>query len=860
MTSVSNLDSNSNDLIKKKSKKNSATEYTRHKYDLNTPTPALSQGSKYKKYQSYIAKDLEKNASIVSGKEGYVGLELNKMELSPNGLAMQSNDIIRKNDYSSQQQQQTIQNLNDQYNQTLQQYETLLAEVSGSSTSYINRVSPDNPYLGKYILFPGNYYFYVTQQGVAKVIPASTSTLDTFDMISGKNGCPASTEVVTMSIPWNESYLTPGTTIPTTPTLLVGTPMVAGQSCGNEGTNIFVNTMINNPSANYEGCFADNATSPLMTFVGGIPPVNINLIKNGNFNEHAALQYGSYTYEQCQQYAVDNAYQYFALQDVNPSTNIGYCAVSNSQITAQSLGTSYVESGMSALWNSNTAGPGAGGMASLNGNGALTVSDSSGKVIFSTPKPDNPSTPSYLGCYGDNPNRAMPLYNDGSQQYDNQQCQQIAAAGGYAYYGLQNSSSGTNAQCGLSNDFNQATEYGLANNCTQLSDGSWSGGGWSNAVYNTTLPQSNYYVIVEDDANVSIYKGTGPTDNQGLIWSTNTSGQQNQANPAYSAKNSKFGQNWMSSGSSLATGEFIGSPSGYAVLIMQTDGNLVLYNFAMSVNCQKMSNGNMGGGVGANALYNLGEVGNTSNLNQLAYIDQNAELHAYPSNNKQYNNSYNLVSSNTNSFGNDIQNGALAYGNATVDQCKSTCNNLSDCAGFIFADNVCWPKTSNFYPSENMYQLNNCSLYTRNQEPINTPVGVPHTTNNTDTIIYGNYADGGPIGNQYGIANATSLQKQQLDQLQSQLNLLSSQIANLTGEFSTGSNKAENQVKKNVFGVSNYLTDLYKNNQKIKTYPTHIDNILKDSDIVVLKKNYDYLFWTILAVGTLLISINLTKK
>jgi len=62
------------------------------------------------------------------------------------------------------------------------------------------------------------------------------------------------------------------------------------------------------------------------------------------------------------------------------------------------------------------------------------------------------------------------------------------------------------------------------------------------------------------------------------------------------------------------------SPSGYAALVMQSDGNLVLYTFSMVSNCQKMKDGNTGGGVNANAIYNIGEVGKPRNLSQVAYI------------------------------------------------------------------------------------------------------------------------------------------------------------------------------------------------------------------------------------------------
>ena len=51
MTSVLNLFSNFNDSTKNKSITDVANEYKNRQIDLNTPTPALSQGEKFKKYQ-----------------------------------------------------------------------------------------------------------------------------------------------------------------------------------------------------------------------------------------------------------------------------------------------------------------------------------------------------------------------------------------------------------------------------------------------------------------------------------------------------------------------------------------------------------------------------------------------------------------------------------------------------------------------------------------------------------------------------------------------------------------------------------------------------------------------------------------
>ena len=265
----------------------------------------------------------------------------------------------------------------------------------------------------------------------------------------------------------------------------------------------------------------------------------------------------------------------------------------------------------------------------------------------------------------------------------------------------------------------------------------------------------------------------------------------------------------------------------------------------------------MGGGVGANALYQLNEVGVSTNLAQLAYIDQDSQLHTYPSTNATYTNTYTTMTG-TDSPGYDIPN--AAYGNATVEQCQTSCNNNNECAGFSFSNNTCYPKTSSMYPAGEMETNPSVNLYVRNQIPQTPPVGVSTNTNNIDTVLYQNYINGGAIGESYGLANASSAQKQQLQQLQTQLNLLSNQINNLTNQFETGNQQLEQQSQTNSQSLNNYIKDIKNTNKKIRGFNTNVDNILQDSDIVVLKQNYDYLFWSILAVTTVIISMNIIKN
>lgn len=958
-------------------------------------SPSLSQGSKFDKFQKQIKKNLEKKNKL-SFSEGFDTMD-NSLDLQANGLTNQTINAIQENSISSSQLQ-TLNNLRQQYQSTLTQYQNLLNQLSGTTTNYINRVDPSNPYLGKTIAFSGGKMFYVTAQGVAKYI-SSPQILASVDI-------PQTPVVV--NIPFNNSYLTPGTQIPTTPPLVSGTPVTSGQSFGNEGTNVYVDEFLpSDVTPTYMGCYATNSSNSNMTFIGDTPPpptgnlqntsfsqpqlspnsyqyissgysvpgwifsaclinnstawgypmpypagsqaasvqglsylyqwieldtgtynlsfsacgrpgfsgantvnvfygtnpsdiqslpvlytftapttgwqtytTTINVTTSANYavgfygtinstNNSTAIQNvqlsssgssggGSYTYSQCEQAAINTGYQYFALQNVNPNTSMGYCAVSNDQPSITQLGTSMIPSRLNPVWASNTAGQ-PGNSAILSVTGSLQVINSSGQTVYSTPN-SNAQPSNYLGCYGDGPNRAMSiLINNGSQEYNLAECQQIAEESGTPYFGLQNSTSGTTAQCFLSDNWGQTIEYGTAGNCTNIGS-SWSGGGYSNAVYNTTSPTSNYVLIV-NDSGIVIQRGTSPNDNQGVIWYNNFSS--GDVNPLYVATNGVYGQNWITQGQTLAAGDWIGSPNGLAQLIMQGDGNLVLYTFQMTLNCQRMNDGNMGGGVGANATYNLGVTAVPGNIGKLAYIDQNSELHIYPTTNQMYGNTYSTING-MDSPNNDIPGAAFQ---GTPQQCASACNSNPQCAGYVTSSNgtYCWPKTSSMYPYSGQPVFNNDrNIYIRAKNPSSPPFGVSSNTNNTDTVTYQNYVTGGALDSEYGLPQATSVQQQQLAQLESQLNVLANQINTLNNQYQTGTNVLSVQSDKNVVGLGDYLTNLEDTNASIssvsKMNAGSLQNILSDSDIVVLQKNYSYLVWSILAAGAVLITMNIAKK
>ena len=174
------------------------------------------------------------------------------------GMTYQNRTLLKETDITSEKQ--TIANLKVEYATTLQEYKQLIKQINGNVQGYLERVDANNPYLNKTVIFSSGQVAYVTNKGVVKYVPSQEIWTST--------GIP--TNPTPLNIPWNSSYDTPGTIIPTSPPLVSGTFLQLNQSIGNEGANVFVDKYINDSDdATYQGCYADNPTSPLMTFIGG---------------------------------------------------------------------------------------------------------------------------------------------------------------------------------------------------------------------------------------------------------------------------------------------------------------------------------------------------------------------------------------------------------------------------------------------------------------------------------------------------------------------------------------------------------------------------------------------------------------
>lgn len=943
-------------------------------------SPASIQGTKYLKNR------------LAKRREGF--------ENASSSLTSQTRQVIGANDFSAQKQ--TIQSLQQEYNQTLQTYREMAKALQSNVAGYIDRVSTNNPYHNKVVQFSTGELAYVTNQGVLKPIP-SKAVLDSLQV--------ASQTPVALNVPWDATYTTPNTHVPTNPPLITGTQVTQGQQFGHEGANVYVSQLLPaNTKASFLGCYATSPSNDNMTFLGGTPkPATSVSIPNGTFSQPAlspntyqyitststvpgwqfnqsvlihnskawgfpmpypngnqcaviqrsgsistliklsggekytltlyacarnccvanamgnpvdiqlytsadafiakvatlaptvdkwnkvtytfqvptsqtyklvfqgtttedqstalqevqldgqAVPMGLYSYNECKQSAIQQGYQYFALQNVNTQTSKGYCAVSKSQPAITQYGQARVPSKALALWSSRTSGQ-PGNTALLSSTGSLQVLNASGQVVFSTPV-DTTNPANFMGCYQDC-SKGRGLDAMVSKKITFEQCQAEADKRGAKYFGLQNVHPNKKGECWVGDDLGKATSMGKASNCSTLRNGAVMGGGCSNAIYDNENASSHYYMVIQNDGDVCIYRGKNPNDNQGRVWSAGTAGKEKQANPSKVAAKGKYAQNWMPSGGTLAPGDFVGSTDGKMALVMQSDGDLVLFAYEMENNCVKMADGNVGGGEFANAAYDLGMSAVRGVLGKLGFIDANAQLHAYPTSNQKFTSTYSSMLTNSTSDAPDLA--GKSFSNASLEQCQKVCNNNGDCAGFVYdrSTQTCFPKGSTSGNAMGIVTPQpNADLYVRDRVPSKPPTGVSQHTMPIDTLTYGAYQQGADVdaNAKYGLAGANSTEKQQLSQLQTRLSLLASQIQGLSEKFGKGTQETQNQGTLNNAGLSTYVEDIQETNTQIEKTVTMnqggLTNILQDSDVVVLQKNYDYLFWSILAAGTVLVSL-----
>jgi hypothetical protein len=425
------------------------------------------------------------------------------------------------------------------------------------------------------------------------------------------------------------------------------------------------------------------------------------------------------------------------------------------------------------------------------------------------------------------------------------------------------------------------------------------------------------YLILADDGTMKIYKF--PKDSNGnyvsmppnladppkppvgenFIWSSGTPTKQLIPNPNYTAVNGKGktlflnGQSWITGGTILNPGEFIGSPSGNIYLIMGSDGILRLNTSKYATTCKANTvSGVIEGGANSAGLYKVNSDSDNlfTYLGKLFFINDDASLKTYPTTNTKFSNEYIKISNydtpSDAKYNNDIVTPTTT--GKTLADCKSACDSNTKCYGYSYAtsSNTCNLKGSNISQDKgDGPTTSGTDLYVRKQTYNSNILGVTNTFSSIFSTQKKNYSVDSANPNvpaSYGVKSLVpdlrtqlSNLQNQLDDLQSQMNVYSgSSSGSYSGSYS-GSSGSYSGYSSGYYGSSSsgqgsssspkktmadYIKEIQSTEKKISAIQnvknTNLDNMVEDTDLIVLQENYKYLCWSILAAASVLVFVN----
>ena len=901
----------------------------------NTPGfLSLVQGQKYQSKKSYTNK---KSKNFKQVKEGFATSDPN-IDITPRKPVL-INEYTRMKTTNLQNQKDLdeLQKMQAQYNDLLTKYKNLTNQIKTDTQNNMDKVSLSNPYLEKNItlsnvkgalpIIGSGSGGYVTSQGNFKNYPDS----DTMNATIGKNGCP--TDFVKNVQLDKYSKL-----------LSQGSDMISGQSCGNENSNVYVTNLNSSPVASYIGCYNNspdtlttnivpimNSTNSVNGFVSSASSVYQN--NNTTFGPWAAFDQDINTFWHSN--VVYNNSQYTGTNTMSVITSDG----STTTISGESLTitlpsvftlTSYdIQGRQDCCGNSpmtaNGRNPNTWYIVGFNSSNNTwkqvdyqqTTNYNISKLTFkiANPQPysayaiiivtvgDNSAPVDQKTCVqisswnlytNNNTNSAETngMIDSGLGATTIENCQNYALDNGYQYYGmqkLQNGSTGSTANCMVSNDKTQIIAYGQPEkqlNMVPLWASNTSGTDYKTAILlasgQISLSNSSGKTMIVNtpassgstgsrlmlfpDGNMYIFASKGLVSN--TIFSSGTSGKQQNKNSNWIASKGKYGKSYLNSGQGLNANEWIGSDDGSLQLIMQTDGNLVLYTSTTIEGCVlDKSTNKMFGNDNINAVYQINNVGYPENMGNVGYVDGDTILHQYPSSMLSYSDQY-KVYDNYNSTGNDLSQVQVNDINA----CKQQCNSYNDnkCAGFVFekGSNICYLKDANTYPKSPRLYNSGFSLGVRTPTILNTNTNTKLVE--IDSIQYQNYPKGNNMtpGTNFNSSVISENVKNQMTQIQNQLTSVASHIANKMEEMYNQDKSVVNKMNMNDIQFKKqilmYKTVSMNENELREGFQNvtinDINGLVKDSDLHVLQENYGYIFWSILAVGLLSVTFNVIRR
>jgi hypothetical protein len=763
--------------------------------ERNLP-PTLQQGLKFKKYQKEIttnpravaiANDLEeKETTTIQGFSNSLNEENEESAQIVEGFATQDTSMSETIITPSSPVSQEILSQLSELNKLQTQYDSLIEQYKTANSSSIDKVKTtltnitNNPYANKNVTLTNGKTYYVTNKGTSKLYDSTA----TYYATNGKNNCPSGSTSLSLS------SLSSATNS--------GSNMVSGQSCGNEGSSVFVNKTLDTPTSTYVGCYNDSTTVPTMTSVN-----------NGS---------KIYNYATCQDAAVNSGSSYFGLQGLDTTTNLSSCYISNDLTNALKYGEA------KSMCNADSNGY-------VYGNTLVNA-------IYKSPT----GAATYVGTYKDTPNRAMTLVNNGSNSFTYETCKQQAMNTGNTYFGLQSFNSKTQkAQCALSNDFTQASKYGEKKSSYTGNDKKIYGGSWANAIYQLETDLSGYKGCYNDRADAPAMT---PLGNGKSTYSFSTCKDE-----AVKGGYKYFALHGTAAGSSKC---FASNDLASA------------QKYGEAKPCNKSLDGQTYGNNGVNAIYKMNQLGDASSVGKMGYVDYNSNVTEFPESMIGLSLTYDKYDN----YGTTLTS-TSSLQNATYDTALAKCSGNSSCYGFTLDSST---NVANFYgksivnPSNRILKPST-TLYVRNQMLQNLNSACNKQVVNIDSSQWKNYVKKSGYmspSSTCDLSNAITTATKQSNAIQANIVSTAKQIVKILNDLNKKSVSINNKTGLNTnmiqANIQKYNDVIVGMSEFTDDRENNISNIVKESDIKVLQENYGYMFWSILAIATVIVTMNIMRK
>jgi hypothetical protein len=756
--------------------------------------------------------------------------------------------------------------LQEQYNTVLEKYKIANIELNKSIkiqngimlSTGTNISNPNNPAIA-----------YVTGQNTVK----SYANMETYNNTVGKNGCPNNTQTTTVPF-YNYSY---GEYTNSDPNFKIGSFMKSGQSCGNEGRNIYVNSIKNSPSYSYEGCYKTNDTV-------------------------LGKMLGLFDFEGCKNAAASYGFKYFGLGGESGTMCVGSNddmknlgkGIENELIKFRQLNRMELHpDDKFSFYIKNT------GEMELKTNSKRY---SSGPRIDGVPfgqntrlaKCLNGTINSVVATYGGNCGKEIGNVTEKVNE-------QLSKGGEDGYYLLPVSNSsygdlapgcqksfGITYKCADSpfNFYNEKAEgttvsldcrpykckfyLALMDNGKFILFNEKDENGNSPTFLNGNIVESDKYIF--NDFNVSLLYSF-PIENPEII------------NEKYKASNNIFGRNYMTSDDILIsdanTDNWLSSPNGnlvfkfdtnnfkgYVETYWETDYTMAFLSLfktkvTQMCNASKTDPAILLGSSGANAIYNITDELYPNNLGKIGYVNDDSVLLEYPA--EMVNYDYKLLSEGKGgtNLGYNKLDDYTGVG-LSLDECKRKCTDDNKC-NQIFYDSVgtncATLHNTDSYADKNILLPINGNIYEKTVK-VNNSNGCSKTINNIDAMQWENYVKSSESMTpdyQCGLAKNIDDQMKNIQELQEELNNLSEKIITETEERKSKINDNTFITKENGLQFAKNMNQ-YNSMKKATESFSNIQNILEDSNIVLTQQLYSYIFWSILAIIIIYILIKVLYK